>query len=114
MQCRLLRVSFVKILFPSLIRSDLPGYLADSEADGVCVINYYHKQFKHAAKKRYFLDDTDYLYFHSYMSDYFLGTYGGGILKPFRYTEIQKHTFNLKTKDDNKDRQVLQFLFVRD
>ena len=34
------------------VRSDLPGYLADSEADGVCVINYYHKQFKHAAKKR--------------------------------------------------------------
>ena len=88
------------------VRSDLPGYLADSEADGVCVINYYHKQFKQAAKKRYFLDDTDYLYFHSYMSDYFLGTYGGGILKPFRYTEIQKHTFNLKTKDDSKDRQV--------
>ena len=34
------------------MRSDLPGYLADSEADGVCVINYYHKQFKHAAKMR--------------------------------------------------------------
>jgi hypothetical protein len=66
-------------------RSDLPGYLSDSEADGVCVINYYHKQFKHAAKKRYFLDKSDYLYFHSYMSDYFLGTYGGGIPKPFRY-----------------------------
>ena len=102
------------------VRSDLPGYLADSEADGVCVINYYHKQFKHAAKKRchiqkvyylnvvlrYFINDTDYLYFHSYMADYFLGTYGGGILKPFRYTEIQKHTFHLKSKDDNKDRQV--------
>lgn len=88
------------------VRSDLPGYLADSEADGVCVINYYHKQFKRAAKRRYFLDDTDYLYFHSYMADYFLGTYGGGILKPFRYTEIQKHTFNLKSKDDSKDRQV--------
>ena len=55
---------------------------------------------------RYFIKDADYLYFHSYMSDYFLGTYGGGILKPFRYTEIQKHTFHLKSKDDNKDRQV--------
>ena len=32
------------------VRSDLPGYLADSEADGVCVINWYHKQFKMAAK----------------------------------------------------------------
>ena len=29
-----------------------------------------------------------------------------GILKPFRYTEIQKHTFHLKSKDDSKDRQV--------
>jgi hypothetical protein len=71
--------------FFSVGRSDLPGYLSDSEADGVCVINYYHKQFKHAAKKRYFLENSDYLYFHSYMSDYFLGTYGGGIPKPFRY-----------------------------
>ena len=32
------------------VRSDLPGYISDSEADGVCVINYYHKQFKYAAK----------------------------------------------------------------
>ena len=72
---------------------------------------------------RYFLDDTDYLYFHSYMSDYFLGTYGGGwfsfgptsscsgILKPFRYTEIQKHTFHLKSKDDNKDRQAIILVY---
>ena len=60
------------------MRSDLPGYLADSEADGVCVINWYHKQFKMAAKERYFTCSDDYLYYHSYMSDYFLGTYGGG------------------------------------
>ena len=88
------------------VRSDLPGYLADSEADGVCVINWYHKQFKMAAKERYFTSDDDYLYFHSYMSDDFLGTYGGGINKPFRYTEIQKHMFRLKSKDSTADRQV--------
>ena len=87
------------------VRTDLPGYLADSEADEVSVVNYYHKLFKQAAKERYFLDDRDYLYFHSYMGDYFLGTYGGGILKPYRYTEIQKHMFHLKSKDDVKDRQ---------
>ena len=34
------------------VRSDLPGYLSDSEADGVSVINWYHKQFKMAAKAR--------------------------------------------------------------
>ena len=35
-----------------------------------------------------------------------LGTYGGGIKKPFRYTEIQKHMFKLKSKDSSADRQV--------
>ena len=91
------------------VRSDLPGYLADSEADGVCVINWYviflcdkmrfsdtnshryHKQFKMAATARYFVTKEEYLYFHSYMADYFLGTYGGGVCKPFRYTEVISH-----------------------
>ena len=40
------------------------------------------------------------------MSDFFLGKYGGGIPKAFRYTEIQKHRFNLKSKDSEADRQV--------
>ena len=55
------------------VRSDLPGYLADCEADGVCVINWYHKQFKIAARERYFVTMEDVLYYHSYMADYFLG-----------------------------------------
>ena len=56
------------------------------------------------------------------MADYFLGTYGGGISKPFRYTEvkfifnltkkrvylvcaqIQKHMFKLRSKDSTADR----------
>ena len=84
----------------------MPGYLADSEADGVCVINWYHKQFKIAAKQRYFISKEEYLYFHSYMADYFLGTYGGGIRKPFRYTEIQKHMFKLRSKDSSANREV--------
>ena len=66
----------------------------------------YHRQFKVAAKERYFKTDADYLYFHSMMSDFFLGKYGGGIPKAFRYTEIQKHRFNLKSKDSEADRQV--------
>ena len=88
------------------VRSDLPGYLSDSEADGVCVINWYHRQFKDAAKERYFKTDYDYNYFHSMMSDFFLGKYGGGIPKAFKFTEIQKHRFNLKSKDSEADRQV--------
>ena len=64
----------------------------------------YHKQFKMAATARYFVTKEEYLYFHSYMADYFLGTYGGGISKPFRYTEIQKHMFKLRSKDSTADR----------
>ena len=42
-----------------------------------------------AATARYFVTKEEYLYFHSYMADYFLGTYGGGVCKPFRYTEVE-------------------------
>ena len=88
------------------VRSDLPGYLSDSEADGVSVINWYHRQFKDAAKERYFKCVADDNYFHSMMSDFFLGKYGGGIPKAFKFTEIQKHRFNLKSKDSEADRQI--------
>ena len=36
----------------------------------------------------------------------FTGKYGGGIPKAFRFTEIQKHRFNLKSKDSEADRQI--------
>ena len=88
------------------VRSDLPGYLSDSEADGVSVINWYHRQFRDAAKDRYFKTDADDNYFHAMMSDFFLGKYGGGIPKAFKFTEIQKHRFNLKSKDSEADRQI--------
>ena len=117
------------------VRSDLPGYLSDSEADGVSVINWYHRcvekgtppweklfyyllvtfplysksfdrQFKDAARDRYFKTDADTNYFHSMMSDFFLGKWGGGTPKPFKFTEIQKHRFQLKSKDSEADRQV--------
>ena len=40
------------------------------------------------------------------MSDFFLGKWGGGTPKPFKFTEIQKHRFNLKSKESEADRQV--------
>ena len=84
----------------------MPGYLSDSEADGVSVINWYHRQFKDAAKDRYFKSAADYDYFHCMMSDLFLGKYGDGKPKSFKFTEIQKHRFNLKSKESEADRQV--------
>ncbi|CAB4067000.1 unnamed protein product [Lepeophtheirus salmonis] len=71
------------------VRSDLPGYLSDSEADGVSVINWYHRQFCDAARDRYFKTEEDTLYFHSM------------ILQKFK-----KHRFGLKSKDSEADRQV--------
>ena len=88
------------------VRSDLPGYLSDSEADGVRVINWYHRQFRDAAKYRYFKTEDDTIYFHNMMSEFFLGKWGGGIPKPFKFTEIQKHRFGLESKDSEADRQV--------
>ena len=84
----------------------MPGYLSDSEADGVSVINWYHRQFRDAANTRYFKTPADRYYFHFMMSEFFLGKWGGGNPKPFKFTEIQKHRFGLKSKDSEADRQV--------
>ena len=88
------------------VRSDLPGYLSDSEADGVRVINWYHRQFIDAAKDRYFKTEADTVYFHNMMAEFFIGKWGGGTPKPFKFTEIQKHRFGLKSKDSEADRQI--------
>ncbi|CAG0888380.1 unnamed protein product [Darwinula stevensoni] len=88
------------------IRNDLPNYLSEREADGVSVLNWYHRQFKEAAKERYFKNQSMALYFHSSIADYFLGVWGGGRPKPFRYTEIQRHRFGLKDKEGEADRKV--------
>lgn len=37
------------------IRRDLPNYLSEREADGVSVLNWYHRQFRDAAIERYFV-----------------------------------------------------------
>ncbi|KAJ8916564.1 hypothetical protein NQ315_000208 [Exocentrus adspersus] len=88
------------------IRNDLPNYLSEREADGVSVMNWYHRQFRDAAKERYFKNMNMATYFHSMIADYFLGIWGGGKPKPFKYTEIQRHRFNLTDKEGVADRKV--------
>ncbi|XP_063218680.1 NACHT and WD repeat domain-containing protein 2 [Bacillus rossius redtenbacheri] len=88
------------------IRNDLPNYLSEREADGVSVMNWYHRQFRDAAKERYFKNMNMATYFHSSIADYFLGIWGGGNPKPFKYTEIQRHRFNLTDKEGSADRKV--------
>ncbi|KAL7293010.1 hypothetical protein TKK_0013456 [Trichogramma kaykai] len=88
------------------IRNDLPNYLSEREADGVSVLNWYHRQFRDAAKERYFKNLNLATYFHSMIADYYLGIWGGGVPKPFKYTEIQRHRFNLQDREGIADRKV--------
>ncbi|XP_015602008.1 NACHT and WD repeat domain-containing protein 2 isoform X2 [Cephus cinctus] len=88
------------------IRNDLPNYLSEREADGVSVLNWYHRQFRDTAKERYFKNMNMAMYFHSMIADYYLGIWGGGRPKPFKYTEIQRHRFNLTDKEGVADRKV--------
>lgn len=88
------------------IRNDLPNYLSEREADGVSVMNWYHRQFRDAARERYFKNMNMAFYFHSMIADYYLGIWGGGVPKPFKYTEIQRHRFNLADKEGTADRKV--------
>lgn len=88
------------------IRNDLPNYLSEREADGVNVMNWYHRQFRDTARERYFKNMNMATYFHSSIADYYLGIWGGGNPKPFKFTEIQRHRFNLTDKEGSADRKV--------
>jgi hypothetical protein len=57
---------------------------------GVCVC----RQFRDAARERYFKNMNMATYFHSSIADYYLGIWGGGNPKPFKYTEIQRHRYS--------------------
>ncbi|XP_054714444.1 NACHT and WD repeat domain-containing protein 2-like [Uloborus diversus] len=88
------------------IRRDLPNYLSEREADGLSVANWYHRQFREAAIERYFVKPELVKYFHSSIAEYYLGTWGGGIPKPFKYTEVQRYRFGLKNAEGTADRKV--------
>ena len=90
----------------SRLRSCLAGHLVDSEAGGVMVANWRHGQVRQAARLRYLSRPRDLQYCHAVMADFFLGTYGGGTPKPFKYTEVQRQRFGLKSKEAEEDRQV--------
>ena len=51
------------------------------------------RQFRDAARERYFKNMNMAMYFHSAIADYYLGIWGGGNPKPFKYTEIQRHRY---------------------
>lgn len=67
---------------------------------------HFHRQFRDAARERYFKNMNMVTYFHSSIADYYLGIWGGGNPKPFKYTEIQRHRFNLQNREGSADRKV--------
>jgi len=66
----------------------------------------FYRQFRDAARERYFKNMNMVTYFHSSIADYYLGIWGGGNPKPFKYTEIQRHRFNLQNREGSADRKV--------
>ncbi|UYV61467.1 NWD2 [Cordylochernes scorpioides] len=88
------------------IRNDLPNYLTEREADGITVLNWYHRQFREAAVKRYFRNPKVVPFFHNNLAEYFMGIWGGGIAKPFRYSEIQRMRFGIEAREGSADRKV--------
>ncbi|XP_047484728.1 uncharacterized protein LOC125036301 [Penaeus chinensis] len=103
---------FVKLVFAEICRwksysKPQDTYLASNVMDSIMMLfSKVEVKFKEAAIKRYFTNQNMAQYFYSMIADYFLGTWGGGIPKPFKYTEIQRHRFNLKSKEGLADRKV--------
>ena len=87
------------------IRNDLPGYFAERDADGVNVIDWYHRQFIEASRERYFRNLNVLSEMHYNMAEYFRGTWAG-IPKPFEYSELQRSRFGLTDKKGDSDRKV--------
>ena len=85
------------------IRSDIGDYLTERGADGTQVVFWYHRQFIEAARERY-LTAKQAKKIHSYMSDYFLGKWSGGVKKPFENKEGEK-----KSMDRLVPKQPLMF-----
>ena len=75
------------------IRSDIGDYLTERGADGTQVVFWYHRQFIEAARERY-LTAKQAKKVHSYMSDYFLGKWSGGVKKPFENKEGEKKSMD--------------------
>eukprot|EP00095_Tigriopus_kingsejongensis_P002552 maker-scaffold309_size213625-snap-gene-0.20 protein:Tk02552 transcript:maker-scaffold309_size213625-snap-gene-0.20-mRNA-1 annotation:"GI10101" len=88
------------------IRREIQHHFTDNEADGVRVLVWAHKQFRHASRRRYLNAPETRKYLHSLMCDYYLGTFSNGKEKPYRYTEMQRQRLKLKDRVGQADRRV--------
>jgi len=84
----------------------LKWYFTERSADGVTVLCWYHRQFARVCRERYLRNVNIVLATHAQLADYFLGVWGGGMLKPFEYTDQQRQRFGLESTSGACDRKV--------
>ncbi|TRY73174.1 hypothetical protein TCAL_08178 [Tigriopus californicus] len=88
------------------IRREIQNHFIENEADGVRVLVWAHKHFRHASRRKYLNAPETRKYLHSLLCDYFLGIFSNGKEKPYRYTEVQRQRFKLKGRVGQADRRV--------
>ena len=95
----------VPTLLWARLRYDINSYLVDKEVDNTRVSFWYHRQFIEAANERYLSNANHAKKIHSYLADYYMGTWHGKA-KPFQYTEKQARKLGLTSVDSSADRKV--------
>lgn len=93
------------LLIPRL-QDELSRYILEREANGTIVFYWYHGQFIEVASERYLSKDTDRHYVHATLAHYFMGTWGGGKKKPFKYSQKLLQNSSIKSHEAEADRMV--------
>ncbi|XP_064187441.1 NACHT domain- and WD repeat-containing protein 1 [Anguilla rostrata] len=93
-------LAFIRLppLLWSRVRHDLGEYLVERQTHGVSVLGLYHRQFIEMVQERYLSVESK-AKSHSVLSDYFLGLWSQGKLKPVFLPAL---TFNTKLNSDRK------------
>ncbi|KAG5850899.1 hypothetical protein ANANG_G00087280 [Anguilla anguilla] len=93
-------LAFIRLppLLWSRVRHDLGEYLVERQTHGVSVLGLYHRQFIEMVQERYLSAESK-AKSHSVLSDYFLGLWSQGKLKPVFLPAL---TFNTKLNSDRK------------
>lgn len=92
------------LLLPRL-QDELSSYIMQREANETVVFYWYHGQFISAARERYLSNPQHKFYIHSNLANYFLGTWGAGKKKPFKYSMKQLRWLSHKA-ETHADRKV--------
>ena len=88
------------------IKKEVSSFLNDIEADGAKVFRWTHKQFETATRRRYFTNREIIRHYYTNLSEYFLGLWSGGKLKPYEYTQQQRSKFGISDRIGEADRKV--------